>query len=212
MAKVMELSPEPLELPGQRGPQHHEMRDRIVRAAEQRFRHYGYGKTTVSEIAADLSVSSAYIYKFFDSKIAICEAVCGSLLGGIDEALWADARTSRTAAERLRRTYHILLERSLAMFFDDRRLHDMVVTGLEQRWASISRHIEVMEEVARFLVQEGRASGEFERKTPLEEVARAVASTFSPFCHPVLLEHGLDGDLAARADAVATIVLRGLSA
>ena len=88
----------------------------------------------------------------------------------------------------------------------------MVVTGLEQRWASISRHIEVMDEVARFLVQEGRASGEFERRTPLDEVARAVASTFSPFCHPVLLEHGIDKDLTARADAVATIVLRGLSA
>jgi len=212
MAKVMDLSPEQQDLPGQRGPQHHEMRERIVRAAEARFRHYGYGKTTVSEIATDLSVSSAYIYKFFDSKIAICEAVCGSLLGRIDAALWADARTARTAAERLRRTYRILLEHSLALFFNDRQLHDMVVTGLEQRWASISRHIEVMEEVARFLVQEGRASGEFERKTPLDEVAKAVASTFSPFCHPVLLEHGIDSDLSARADTVATIVLRGLSA
>ena len=105
MAKVMELSPEPLELPGQRGPQHHEMRDRIVRAAEQRFRHYGYGKTTVSEIAADLSVSSAYIYKFFDSKVAICEAVCGGLLGRIDEALRAEAQANRPASERLRRVY-----------------------------------------------------------------------------------------------------------
>ena len=100
MGEVMELSPEQQELPGQRGPQQHEMRDRIVRAAEARFRHYGYGKTTVSEIAADLSVSSAYIYKFFGSKIAICEAVCGSLLGRIDEALWSEARTDRTAAQR----------------------------------------------------------------------------------------------------------------
>ena len=208
----MDLSPEQQDLPGQRGPHHHEMRERIVRAAEARFRHFGYGKTTVSEIAADLGVSSAYIYKFFGSKIAICEAVCASLLGRIDEALWAEARSPRTAAERLRRTYRLLLEHSLALFFNERRLHDMVITGLDQRWASISRHVEVMEEVARFLVQEGRASGEFERKSPLDEVAKAVASTFSPFCHPVLLEHGIDDDPGAKAEAVATIVLRGLSA
>jgi len=208
----MELLSDQHDLPGQRGPHQHEMRERIVRAAEARFRHYGYGKTTVSEIATDLGVSSAYIYKFFGSKIAICEAVCGSLLGGIDDALWEEARSSRTAAERMRRVYRLLLERSLALFFNDRQLHDMVVTGLEQRWASISRHIDVMEDVARFLVQEGRASGEFERKTPLDEAAKAVASTFAPFSHPVLLEHGIDNDLHARAEAVATIVLRGLSA
>ena len=199
------------ELPGQRGPQQHEMRERVIRAAEARFRHYGYGKTTVSEIAADLSVSSAYIYKFFDSKLAICEAVCGSLLGRIDEALWQEARAQKTAAERLRRVYRLLLEHSLALFFHDRQMHDMVATGMEHRWSSIERHIEVMSEVARFLVQEGRSSGEFERKTPLEEVAGAVASTFAPFCHPALLEGSVDEDLTARAEAVATIVLRGLA-
>ena len=188
------------ELPGQRGPQQHEMRERVIRAAEARFRHYGYGKTTVSEIAADLSVSSAYIYKFFDSKLAICEAV------------WQEARAQKTAAERLRRVYRLLLEHSLALFFHDRQMHDMVATGMEHRWSSIERHIEVMSEVARFLVQEGRASGEFERKSPLEEVAGAVASTFAPFCHPALLEGSVDEDLTARAEAVATIVLRGLAA
>ena len=104
----MDVINDQAELPGQRGPQQHEMRERVIRAAEARFRHYGYGKTTVSEIAADLSVSSAYIYKFFDSKLAICEAVCGSLLGRIDEALWQEARTQKTAAERLRRVYRLL--------------------------------------------------------------------------------------------------------
>eukprot|EP01039_Chlorochromonas_danica_P017714 gene17714-21157_t len=126
----MDVINDQAELPGQRGPQQHEMRERVIRAAEARFRHYGYGKTTVSEIAADLSVSSAYIYKFFDSKLAICEAVCGSLLGRIDEALWQEARTQKTAAERLRRVYRLLLEHSLALFFHDRQMHDMVATGM----------------------------------------------------------------------------------
>jgi|APCry1669190591_1035303.scaffolds.fasta_scaffold06323_2 AcrR family transcriptional regulator len=199
------------DLPGQRGPLQHEMRERVVRAAEARFRHYGFGKTTVAEIAADLNVSSAYIYKFFDSKVAICEAVCGSLLTRLDEALWAEARSARPAAERLRRLYKLLLDQSLTMFFNERKLHDMVITGLQHKWASIERHIETLDEIARHIVQEGRTSGEFERKTPLDETANAVSSTFAPFCHPVLLENGLDQDMPAQADAVASLVLRGLA-
>ena len=208
----MDTTPDSAELPGQRGPQFHEMRERVIQCAETRFRHYGYNKTTVSEIAADLNVSSAYIYKFFDSKVAICEAVCGALLGRIDEALWGEAHASRPAAERLRRVYRILLEHSLALFFHDRQLHDMVVAGLEHRWASIARHIEAMSEVARFIIVAGRESGEFERKTPLDEVTRAVASSFAPFSHPVLLQHSINDDLTSTAEAVATIMLRGMSA
>ena len=212
MRPNMDTIPDTPDLPGQRGPQLHEMRERVIQCAEARFRHYGYNKTTVSEIAADLGVSSAYIYTFFDSKVAICEAVCGGLLGRIDEALRAEAHAHRPASERLRRIYRLLLEHSVAMFFHDRQLHDMVVAGLEHKWASIARHIEAMDEVARHIIIAGRESGEFERKTPLDEVVRAVTSTFAPFSHPVLLQHGIDDDLVSTAEAVATMMLRGMSA
>jgi AcrR family transcriptional regulator len=44
------------------------MRQRIVEVAHARFSHFGYGKTTIADIAEDLGVSSAYVYKFFASK------------------------------------------------------------------------------------------------------------------------------------------------
>ena len=64
---------------GQRGPAEHERRDQIVAAAREHFRHYGYNKTTVADLAKAIGLSTAYIYKFFDSKKAIGEAVCGQL-------------------------------------------------------------------------------------------------------------------------------------
>ena len=46
------------------------------------FHWYGYDKTTVSDLAKAIGFSKAYIYKFFDSKQAIGEAICARTLSG----------------------------------------------------------------------------------------------------------------------------------
>jgi AraC-like DNA-binding protein len=51
---------------GQRGPADHSIRDQIIDAAHAHFGHYGYGKTTVADLAKAIGFSKAYIYKFFD--------------------------------------------------------------------------------------------------------------------------------------------------
>src|SRR5215468_5585191 len=50
-------------------------RDRILQAAMNRIKHYGYGKTTMAEIAADCDMSPGNIYRFFEAKIDIAEAM-----------------------------------------------------------------------------------------------------------------------------------------
>jgi AcrR family transcriptional regulator len=43
-------------------------KDKILEAAYQRFLHYGYSKTTMSEISGDLSMSKALLYYYFPDK------------------------------------------------------------------------------------------------------------------------------------------------
>ena len=50
-------------------------RERILHAAMNRIKHYGYGKTTMAEIAADCGMSPGNIYRFFEAKIDIAEAM-----------------------------------------------------------------------------------------------------------------------------------------
>ena len=50
-------------------------RDRILHAAMARIKHYGYGKTTMAEIASDCCMSPGNIYRFFEAKIDIAEAM-----------------------------------------------------------------------------------------------------------------------------------------
>ncbi len=43
-------------------------REKIMEAAMARFSYYGFGKTTMAEIAKDCGMSAANIYRFFENK------------------------------------------------------------------------------------------------------------------------------------------------
>ncbi|MDE1145857.1 MAG: TetR/AcrR family transcriptional regulator [Azospirillaceae bacterium] len=194
---------------GQRGPIDHERRAQIVDAADQHFRHYGYTKTTVADLAKAIGLSTAYIYKFFDSKQAIGEAICAKCLNAITVQLHAIVAEDAPAADRLRRIYPTLARAGADLFFQERKLHDIVVTAVAQDWSSGTTYEEELQSIVRTLVVAGREAGEFEVETPLEEVCLAVEETLWPFAHPMMLEEKLDM-LDASSGAVAGLVLRSL--
>lgn len=54
-------------------------REKILDAAYNRFLHYGYSKTTMNEIAGDLSFSKALLYYYFPDKSQLYMAVMRKL-------------------------------------------------------------------------------------------------------------------------------------
>ena len=56
-------------------------KEKILEAAHHRFLHYGYSKTTMNEIAADLSLSKALLYYYFPDKSQLYLAVMRKVAG-----------------------------------------------------------------------------------------------------------------------------------
>ncbi|WP_130854412.1 TetR/AcrR family transcriptional regulator [Olivibacter jilunii] len=54
---------------------HDKKRTLIIEAATKRFAHFGIAKTTMTEIAKDLSLSKALLYYYFPDKISLYAAV-----------------------------------------------------------------------------------------------------------------------------------------
>lgn len=54
-------------------------RDAIIEAALKRFAHFGVAKTTMTEIATDLSISKASLYYYFPDKLSLYAAVLKSI-------------------------------------------------------------------------------------------------------------------------------------
>jgi len=197
-------------LGGQRGPAEHERRDQIISAAREHFRHYGYSKTTVADLAKAIGLSTAYIYKFFDSKKAIGEAVCSHCLDDIAQAVRSVAEEPKPASERLRRVIIELARQGAALCSANPKMHDIVAAALVEKWQSGKSHEVTLMAIVRRIVQDGREAGEFERKTPLDETCRAILLTLEPINNPILLGQRVDV-IEEDAATVAGLVLRSLA-
>lgn len=182
----------------------------IVDTAERLFRTLGYQKTTVADIARELRMSPANVYRFFPSKSAINEAICGRKLGEMDEAVWAVARGSASPPDRIRAMFRLLQAQTVAVFFQERQMHDMVAAALEEHWPVIDAHIRAIDTAFRHIVMDGQAQGLFGRLDP-EQAGKLLHATCPLFTHPTLVQQcAATKDLPQLAQAMAEFCLRAL--
>lgn len=193
-----------------RGPSDHSVRDQVVEAATAHFGHFGYEKTTVSDLAKAIGFSKAYIYKFFDSKQAIGEVICANRLAQITEIVNKSIGDAPTASEKLRRLLKALTEAGSDLFFHDRRLYDIAAVASRDHWPSAVVHQERLHQLIQDIILEGRQTGEFERKTPLDEAADAIHLVMRPYICPLQLQYNLDTASSA-AVLLSSLILRSLS-
>jgi AcrR family transcriptional regulator len=179
-------------------------RARIMDTAEALFRRLGYAKTAVADIAAELKMSPANVYRFFPSKNAIIEAICQRCLGELEDRAWAVARSRGSAAERLERLVLEILAYHRENHLTEQRVNDMVLAAIELSWGAIRAHKEHMRMVFEAVLREGIERGEFERIDP-RETSRLMMISLVNFCHPMLVAQYLQDQGNLEPDARATI-------
>lgn len=193
-----------------RGPVDHNVRTQIIEAADQHFSHYGYEKTTVSDLAKSIGFSKAYIYKFFDSKQAIGEVICANCLETIITNVKDEIGKSPTPSVKLRSLFNGLVKSSVELFFQDRKLYEIAAFAASEKWPPTIVYENEIKQILQKLILEGRETGEFERKTPLDETVNSIHLVMRPFINPLLLQHNLD--LAEGAPSLlSALVLRSLA-
>ena len=178
-----------------------ETRARIVETAEALFRRLGFAKTAVADIAAELGMSPANVYRFFPSKHAIVEAICQRCLGEIDENAWTVARGRGSAAARLDRLFQGIIRYHKENFIAEKRLHDIVLIAIEENWDAILAHKQTVRNAIELILRDGIDSGEFDAVDPKETAGMLMLGMIA-FCHPVLVAQNLaDGHEPEREGA-----------
>jgi AcrR family transcriptional regulator len=187
-------------------------RARIMDTAEALFRRLGFAKTAVADIAGELKMSPANIYRFFPSKNAIVEAICQRCLGEVEERAWTVARSRGSAAERIERLVLEILAYHKENTLTEQRVNDMVLAAIELSWGAVRAHKEHMRMVFESVLREGVERGEFEPIDP-RETSRLMMISLVHFCHPVLVAQYLQdqGDLEADARATVRFLLRAIT-
>ncbi|MBY8916973.1 TetR/AcrR family transcriptional regulator [Nitratireductor sp. L1-7-SE] len=165
-----------------------ETRSRILEVAENFFRSIGYQKTSVADIAAEVGMSPANVYRFFPSKGAINECICGRIVEEVAAIAFSIARTNAPAPEKLSRLLTSIHEHNKATLIKEKRTHEMVAVAMQENWSIIKAHIERMTTIMEGIIREGVEAGDFDVDDPAE-AARCVKTAFVPFFHPLLIEH-----------------------
>lgn len=190
-------------------------RARIADAAEKLFRNMGYQKTAVADIARELGMSPANVYRFFASKSAINEAITARLLDGLLARLDAVIGGPGSAETRLHAFTQDTLNSCLSLFFHEKRMHDMVSAAMGEDWGVIRDYLERFIEMIARLVAEGMAAGEFAPGCP-QAAARVIKGCTVAWHHPALLAECMQAmertpaDLSADLRQAMNLIISGL--
>lgn len=187
-----------------------ETRERIARVAEELFRRMGFAKTAVADIAAELGMSPANVYRFFPSKTAIVETICNRCLGEIEQEARAIARADLPPGQRLEEMFIAILKYHRDNFLVERRVHDMVLVAMENNWESIEAHKENLKAIIGGVLAEGVDAGIF-RPHPSTDVPEIIMGCMVSFCHPVLVAQCIREDLEGQARATMRFLLNAIA-
>ncbi|WP_436814148.1 TetR family transcriptional regulator [Neorhizobium sp. DT-125] len=183
--------------------------NRILDAAERLFKHYGYTKTNVADIARDLGMSPANIYRFFSSKADIHQALANRMLEGSYQVALANAKRPVSATERLRD--HVLQQHRITLetMLDEKKVHEMVIIAIEQQWPVVEQFLDRIRLLVADIIREGIEAGEFRDQDP-QLAAENFMSCMAKLCHPVLVADCLTENRIGTSEDLVEFGLRAL--
>jgi len=164
----------------------HDMHLTIVDAAERLFDQIGFKETTVADIAHNLRMSPAKVYRFFTSKAEIQEAVGRRLLSEVEAAVDDIVQRSEPASKKLRATIALIEKANTRRFQNNRKLHELFETAFNENWTIVHEHRQKIEKSLTEIMFQGNREGEFHVEES-DDAAILVHSVCFRFCHPRLL-------------------------
>ncbi len=158
----------------------------IIEKADELFRHFGFGKTTVADIAAELGMSTANIYKFFPSKDAIIEASGQRNLNEMKENLLRVVQSPKSALERIEKLVLTVFRLHQDIFRNEKQIYQLVLAATERNWACVRNFHDFLLHSMTTLVEDGMKTGEFRSGDP-GATAETLLDCLNPALNPLLL-------------------------
>ena len=182
----------------------------ITEAAQLRFRAYGYGKTTRAEIAADVSMSAANLYRYFSNKQDIAAVCARQCMDDLQEQLKSVLTVPDASAEQcLHQFVQTSLHYHYGLMHESPRLNELVDTISQHHRELIYERNISMESVIAEILQRGVDAGDFAVDSIAGTSAAILKSTVlftSPFfMHLYSLE-----EFEKMAIDVVTLIINGL--
>ncbi len=187
-----------------------EMSTKILDAAEARFRTYGYGKTTMAEIASDIDMSTANLYRYFENKLAIGAAMTGRCFNAREMILLEVVqREGLSESERLEVFVLAMLKYGHSQFSQEPKLSELVDVIINKLPELVQRQIDSEKKMIATILQQGCDRKEFNIAN-VDEMSAYVLAAVVKFSSPFFIAMYPLDELERLAKGVVALILNGL--
>jgi len=182
---------------------------KIIQLAEQKIRDLGFKRLTLTQLANDLGVSHAALYKHVASKEALLDLISEKWLMGIDEQLKSISQKPMDAYECLLKwfiTYHQLKRNKVR---NDPEIYKTFNMAVEKKKEFVQQHLKELNSQLTYIVERGKAEHMFDRFSTKKTVDLLLKSTLG-FHHPFLIVEQQHGDRILELKNLIHTMVQGL--
>jgi AcrR family transcriptional regulator len=134
----------------------------IVEGAERLFSQIGFQKATIADIALELQMSLADVFRLFPTRAKINEAVGRRLLSEVEAAVDNIVQCSGPASKKLRAVIGAIEKANAQRFQTHRKLHELLETAFNENWTIIHEHHQNIEKSLTKIISQGNRRREFQ--------------------------------------------------
>lgn len=185
-------------------------RELILETAKTLLRRFGEDKMTVVDIARNLGMSHANVYRYFRSKNEIFDAIIDQWLSKIEAFVDEIAQRPDSAANRIEAVVLELHRKRRQKLQEDAAVFETYQRVIESRPDVVAKRRETIFNVFKKLIESGIERGEFS-SVDSQEAATILRDATALFLHPLMIPTALNEDLEQRARNVVGCILSGFS-
>jgi AcrR family transcriptional regulator len=187
-----------------------ETKKTILDKAFIRFRHFGFGKTTMVEIAEDCEMSAGNLYRYFKSKKDIGAGCTRHCMQQKLELVREIVRNHRLSPEKKLQAFALeLLEYLHQQFSDQPAMIELVDFISRERWDIVLQHMEQERSLISEILSEGNRSGDFNIPNVLE-TSKWIQAALMKFIAPRYMDAFTFEELRQEAIGVTAVLTKGL--
>ncbi|GAB5483064.1 MAG: TetR family transcriptional regulator [Parasphingorhabdus sp.] len=186
-------------------------REKLIQTAEVIIRERGAINFTITDLAAEAGMSQSNVYRFFENKDELAEAMAGrwfaELITIIEDLIEADMPAKQKLYEFFARRLTIKRTR----FEEDPDLFRSYMELGDQHFEVIRGYVDLTDHYMAIILAEAMEEGYFEG-LELDKIVSLVNTMVQPFCNPNLMMNMMHLADEDRLRQVIDTILTGLKA
>lgn len=187
-----------------------EIHERIIKAASALFARFGYGKTSMADIAGDCEMSPGNLYRYFDNKLDIAaQIVRRSFNRSLAEQRKVLTRRGLSAAQRLRRYIVEEMEETYAQLEEYPTLVEQAREVRRKRPLLVHEFLASSRALLSEILRMGQASGEFDFEDT-EATAEMIQAATLKFRYPQIHTRLTLEKLEREVNGVLDLIIAGI--